>query len=275
MIAADIAIRRIAVVLILIGLPAISGAAVGSASQSSVPVTIQSESVVSEFPSGLRFVVSASLSESVDRADVRFTVGANPTFYESTVRFEPTVDPVLELPISFQILGIPPGVEIAYQWRFHTPAGETFASMTFTTEWVDNRFDWAVFEAEDLLVFAYGTDDDLYRYTAQIAQETVERFQAMLDAPERPEPIRIWLYDTQDDLHGSLSPNSREWIGGVSYADFSLIAGVVPAGGDGTMLRVIPHEIVHQILDDATANPFNYPAAWFDEGIAGFCQPVG
>jgi hypothetical protein len=32
--------------------------------------------------------------------------------------------------------------------------------------------------------------------------------------------------------------------------------------------RVIPHEVSHQVLFQATDNPFNLPATWFNEGLA-------
>ncbi len=245
------------------------------ASQDSPVLVVHDQQVLSEFPTGLRFSISASLPSATARADVRFSVGTNATYYESTTYFDGTTEPVVEMFMSFQNLGIPTGVDIEYRWRFHTESGETLETEPQTFPWIDNRFDWVTYQSDDTIVFAYGSDEELYLETVDAAQETVERFQTMLDAPARPEPVRIWLYNSQNDLYGSLSPNSREWIGGVSYANFSLIAAVVPEGAENSMLRVIPHEVVHQILADATVNPFAFLPAWFDEGMAGYGQPVG
>jgi hypothetical protein len=41
------------------------------------------------------------------------------------------------------------------------------------------------------------------------------------------------------------------------------------------MSRVIPHELSHQILYQATANPFGAPPQWLDEGLAVYSQDAG
>ncbi|MBX3069860.1 MAG: hypothetical protein KF883_05115 [Thermomicrobiales bacterium] len=269
-------IALVAVLLAVVLLPSLGLVSTVQSAQPSDPgITVLEQSYRSNFPTGLTMSLTGTTQEPVTQAAIRFRIGSNPTFFETSTRFAATTELDLDLDIPFQYLGLPPGVEIEYEWRIRTASGQTVETSIQSAEWYDDRYDWQTWESEDVIVFAHGDDDALYEYTAEVAQQTVDTFQLMLDAPERPEPIRIWLYNSGQELQGTLFPNSRDWIGGASYAAFSLIAAVAPEGAENTMLRVVPHEVIHQILDDATRNPFAYLPAWFDEGMAGWGQPVG
>ena len=51
--------------------------------------------------------------------------------------------------------------------------------------------------------------------------------------------------------------------------------GFKPEGGTREVGRVIPHEVSHQLLYQATKNPFNSPPTWLDEGLAVSNQESG
>jgi hypothetical protein len=54
-----------------------------------------------------------------------------------------------------------------------------------------------------------------------------------------------------------------------------VILAVIPRDNESEVLRIIPHEISHQLLYQATKNPFNSPATWIDEGLAVLAQTGG
>ncbi len=266
----------LAVLALGVPLLALSGlTATGARAIQDGPISIVSEDVQPDFPTGMTFSISAAFDEPVDRASVLISVGSSPTMFQTSMPLTAGAEQHIELPVGLQLFGIPPGVTLEYHWRFHTVDGEVIGTEARNADCFDTRFDWRLIETEDLMVFAYGSGDALHEQTALAAQETFDRFQEFFQAPERNEPTMIWLYRSQHDLLGALNPNSRDWIGGASYAKYSLITGVVPPDGESTMLRVIPHEVVHQVLDDAAANPFTIPATWFDEGLAGLGQLAG
>ena len=260
---------------IVLGALLLSGALPLAAKQESSVLSISNQAVTSEFPTGLRFILKAETEKEVSRADLVFSAGANETLYQTTVRIPDASQVGIEHSLELQNLGIPPGLVLAYHWKLHTTSGVVLETPEQQVEWFDDRFSWTLYESEDILLYAYSGDDEFNEGAVTIAQEAVDDSQDRFDAPERPEPLRIWLYESQSDMGGALSPNSREWIGGISYANFSMMAAVVPAGDERAMLRVVPHEVVHQIFYDATRNPFNNPAAWLDEGLASSIQVVG
>ena len=62
---------------------------------------------------------------------------------------------------------------------------------------------------------------------------------------------------------------------GSAYPDLGVIQAVVPENSESEVRRVLPHEISHQLLYQATANPFTVTATWIDEGLAVVGQTGG
>jgi hypothetical protein len=260
---------------ILLGGAMLMAGASGTRAQPSVEtVSVALDEVVSDFPQGLTFQLELADESTITRADLLFSIGEHPTLIQTSATPSEVSGNTVEHFVDLLYLQVPTGVTLTYQWRLQlaedlvveTPAGQA--------EWIDDRFDWTVYETDDVQVHAYAGDDEFYDLAVQVAQTTVDDLQQRFDAPPRPERLRIWLYESASDLSGAMSPNSRDWIGGVSYARYSLVAAVVPSGSEYSIQRVIPHEVAHQIIHDATLNPFIYPATWLDEGIAMTVQTV-
>jgi hypothetical protein len=165
-------------------------------------------------------------------------------------------------------------VTLTYHWRLLLQDGTLLTTVPVPTDWFDDRFDWQIYHADGVEVYAYAGEDAFIQEAADMASATLVEYGQRFDAPPRQEPLRIWLYESQAHISGALSPNSRDWIGGVSYARFSLVAAVAEPGNDWSIQRVVPHEVVHQVINDATSNPFSFPATWLDEGLATAAQPV-
>ena len=54
-----------------------------------------------------------------------------------------------------------------------------------------------------------------------------------------------------------------------------VIMAVLPPGNYDEVGRVVPHEISHQVLHQATDNPFSRPLQWLNEGLAVYWQETG
>jgi hypothetical protein len=71
-------------------------------------------------------------------------------------------------------------------------------------------------------------------------------------------------------LIGALPSNIPEWVGGKAFPSLALVLATISNDetADSETKRVVPHELSHLVLYQATRNPYNAPPAWLDEGLA-------
>jgi hypothetical protein len=140
--------------------------------------------------------------------------------------------------------------------------------------WKDDRFEWKEVSNDHVSVYAYNGDEKFNRTILDSAQRTIDKVQKEFGV-ELDTPIRIWAYQSQKDFQGALSANSEEWSVGATFPQLNLIVATLPKGDEYSVGRVVPHEVTHQILYQATKNPFNSPPRWLDEGLAVLHQEQG
>jgi hypothetical protein len=168
----------------------------------------------------------------------------------------------------------PPGLDIEYRWRVTSTTGAVAESESQVVGWYDTRFDWTSIASDQVTVYTYAASENFAEEILASAQGTIDELETEYGV-ERSEPLRVWVYESQTDLGGATEPNSEPWIAGVSYPGRYLVLAAVPEGNSIELRRVIPHEVSHQVLYQATENPFNFAATWLDEGIATYNQDVG
>ncbi|MGH2617015.1 MAG: peptidase MA family metallohydrolase, partial [Thermomicrobiales bacterium] len=143
-----------------------------------------------------------------------------------------------------------------------------------TLSWVDDRYDWTPLSGPNVTVYTYGADPAFQQAVLDSAERTIASLAESYGA-ELEQPIRVWVYANKEDLYGALAPNSEPWIAGAAFPGLHVIMAVLPPGDSGEVARVVPHEISHQVLHQATDNPFNSPPQWLDEGLATYWQESG
>jgi len=237
-------------------------------------LTVSDDSAVSSFPSGVTFSVQAESDVPIVKAELLYTRAEQQTMNLVTAPLEPALRINLELPVNFQINYVPPGIEITYRWRLTDENGTLIETEPQSITWEDTRFKWQVLSTDQVSVYFYNGNEVFSQTILDSAQSTIDRLQSDFGV-ERARPIRIWVYDSKSDFSGSQAPNSQEWIAGTAYPELQVILAVLPEGNDREVGRVIPHEISHQVLFQATRNPFNAPPTWFDEGLAVRAQENG
>jgi hypothetical protein len=165
-------------------------------------------------------------------------------------------------------------VDLTYIWQLEHEQVVLAESEPATTSWFDNRFEWATAGSHQVRVHTYDLSDDFAAMILDSAQSTVTELEGRYGL-DPIAPLDIWVYGSASDFREAQQPNSRESVAGASYPGFDLIVAVLPDGNDAELGRVIPHEISHQVIHQATRNPFSYPPLWFDEGMATHAQVGG
>jgi hypothetical protein len=270
---------------LLLALWYVVSAAVGpvlaqEADQKSAPsapetLAVDRDEAVADFPSGITFDLNASAEDPITDVELMYRSPGIDTYSVELPSFESgTTDLTIEESVDLRAGDIPPGVDINYHWRITEADGDVVETPEQTVLWSDDRFDWTPLSGPHVTVYTYDGDASFQQTILDSAERTIAKLGESYHA-QPDQPIRIWAYTNRDDFYGALAPNSEPWIAGAAYPPLHLIQAVLPTGDTEEVARVVPHEISHQVLHQATENPFNSPPQWFDEGLAVFSQESG
>ncbi len=255
------------------------------AAQSPTPASAESFPALTQatvdFPKGIRVTgtldVSGLALDTSASVDLLYRIGVDETLHLVTAQVNPgttaaetQVDVVIDMQSSF----VPAGVDLALFWRVSLADGGHAESQPTPVSWFDNRWDWQSIGSSQVTLRYFDLDPAFAESILDSAQSTVTDLETRF-ALGRSAPISIWVYPTAEAFRGAQQPNSREAVAGGSYPGFFLITAVIPDGNEREIGRVIPHEVSHQVLYQATRNPFTLPPLWFDEGMATHYQIGG
>lgn len=233
-----------------------------------------------DFPRGISFSTSIEVANpaSVESVELLYRPANEETLHLALVPAtslsvsETTI--TLALAIDLQQDFLPAGMDLRYFWRVHSVDGSSANSTPEIVAWVDNRFTWNSTGTDQVVVHSYALSDEFARYLAATAQSTMTELENRFDLPESA-PISIWIYQNASDFREAIPANSREAVAGSSYPGYLVIHAVVPDGNEREVGRTITHEVSHQVLYQATMNPYALPPLWFDEGMATHAQTAG
>ena len=229
----------------------------------------------SSFPEGITFTLDAETTDPIANLELLYRAPGVETFSVELPPFEPGRPTSRSSTRSTCARGeLPPGIDVQYHWRITEADGDVVETPEQTLSWFDDRYDWTPLSGPNVTVYTYDADPAFQQAILDSAERTIASLAESYGA-ELEQPVRVWAYADKDDLYGALAPNSEPWIAGAAYPPLHVIMAVLPPGDYDEVARVVPHEISHQVLHQATENPFNSPPQWLDEGLAAYWQESG
>lgn len=259
--------------LALLVLPSIALPGTPSASATGIDATFHEASVTAGFPEWIAFRLDVESPVEIQSAELFWASDGSPSLSVSAPHVDPGLRVTLEHEIDMSINYHPPGVDIIYFWRVTNAAGHVSESPRQSFLYMDERHDWNTRASGPVTLFWYSGNDAFADDIIGTANRTIDRMRDRFGVVG-DRPIRIMIYGDDGDFARSLPPNSAEWIGGQAYPGLNLIFAVVEpgAGAQREVRRMIPHEVSHLMLNQATWNPYNSPPNWLDEGLAVLLQ---
>ncbi len=259
--------RRLLPVVAAVALVATTLAPTCEVRAETADITIENGTPTAVFPDGITFPVTATSDEEITDVELFYRPQFRETWSLSTPAIDPATEITLDHDIDLRAGQLPVGVDIEYRWQMTQADGDVIQSEIASVPWVDTRFDWETISSPKINVSAYNGNPEFNAKVLASADATVTDLESRLGFTIE-HPIDIWVYSNGTDFDGALAPNSEPWIAGAAYSNLGLIQAVIPTGDVEEMERVVPHEVSHQVLYQATQNPFNGPPSWFDEGLA-------
>ncbi len=266
-------LRMLLLSLCVLCLVPITYFATAHAASNAIQVTSQRDSVA--FPKSVDFRISAVDSSStivqamvyVASDDATHSIQNTP--YAVTFRHAKTISIDYRDDISGNNF-ITPGTPMQYYWLLQDSAGNTYTGATQYFMLIDSRFPWQHLTAGQVTVNWYNRPQDFGQTLLADATSDINRISGVLGGG-LPHPINLWVYETPDDFHGALAPNSYEWVGGIAFPSLREAFISVAGTSDTTLIRDIPHELTHLVFHQLIAQGIPVPT-WFDEGLAVYNQ---
>lgn len=245
-------------------------APVPAAAQDAIQV-VSSEAIV-DFPRQIEFLLSAE-SRGAAITGVQLLYGA--TRSEALTIVDVPVAPGQQIQVRHtldtRVYYSPPGTEMTFRWLIRDEAGAEFTSPAQTFFVHDERHPWSERTVENLTIFWYRGGERFGDALIDAAQRSLAVLQAELGATLE-QPVRIYVYASTQDMRSALQSNEVEWVGGQAWPGLGVIIAAIEPDNLAEVQRIIPHELSHQVLSQATDNPYGGVPLWFDEGMAVHVQ---
>lgn len=243
----------------------------GYAQDSGAITVIQSEAQP-EFPNFITFSLVAE-STAARITDVQLLYGA--TRSESLTVVHATFTPGQQIEathhLDTQVFHVPVGVELTYRWIIRDSDGHEIETPPQTFDYLDDRFVWNERTSQGVSVYWYRGGDEFGNELIETTERALNNLQRDIGATV-VDPVSIYIYADTTDMRAALQSNEVEWVGGQAQPGLGLIIGAISPGDTSEVRRIIPHELSHQVLHQATENPYGGVPLWFEEGLAVYNQ---
>lgn len=159
---------------------------------------------------------------------------------------------------------------VQYWYRLTPVDGEAYTTAPENFVYEDNRFEWQTLESEPFRVHWYEGDAAMGQMVLNAAQEGLDRANTLLKGLAFPEPIRIYIYASGQELQSALRLGGLSWVAGHADPELNLMMVSLPPGPDQRLEieRQVPHELMHILMYQAIGEGYENLPTWFKEGVA-------
>ena len=168
---------------------------------------------------------------------------------------------------------VPPFATITYWWEIRDENGDKRLSEEQWLYYADNRYDWRVVQDQrqgiSWEVFWVQGDVVFGQTALNTAIKALDDVYPELSA-SAPGFVRIFIYPSETDLHSALNLAGYNWAGGLARPELGVILVGIPdnPAARGEMERLIPHELTHLLVYEATGRTLGQVPPWLNEGLA-------
>lgn len=163
-----------------------------------------------------------------------------------------------------------PNTPLTFRFAAYPPdGGGPVLSAPLTFRYLDETQDWRTLTDGIVTVHWTSGPRSFASHAADVALSAIRANAAVLGVAET-EPVDFFIYADDSSFRAALGPGARENVGGEAVTAIrTLFAEFTPdILGDAWVGITITHELAHQVVDDATSNPYRSLPRWLNEGFA-------
>jgi len=216
---------------------------------------------------------------------IRLTASETPAKVELQLLFPGDIGPYVVTPTSTPVSGtstlhfrldtsgsghLMPNTPVTSTWvAYPQGGGPPVSSSPSTYRYADDTQQWR--SLHDGIVTVHWTQGptSFSQKAADIANKALASGAALLGIAET-QPVDFFIYADDTSFRAALGPGARENVGGTAITEIrTLFAEFTPdILNDAWVGITITHELTHQVIDDATSNPYRSLPRWLNEGVA-------
>lgn len=218
----------------------------------------------------MHFSVSAESDTPIEALKLRYKILPDGTAAIGRPDFDAGTSVATTLDLGGADLYLPPGTVIEYYWQATDADGDESRTESQSFFYDDVRFDWTPLEESGVTVYYYSGSDDQAQAMLQAAVERIQSMSQLLGA-DIDFPIKVWVYDSVEDMRPALQPRSETYEASVITAGVRVATDTVLVLGNASF-DTLKHELTHVVTAAAGEGPFGTLPAWLDEGTAVYGQ---
>jgi hypothetical protein len=166
-----------------------------------------------------------------------------------------------------------PFVEVSYWWTIVDAAQARGVTEPQQFLYTDDRFDWQTLSDGSINVHWYDGDLQVAQQALDMAADGLSRARQDIQA-RAVHPVDIYFYANMDDLSPALPPNAPPDMEALTLNEMNVI--LISFSPDATHIpalqRVLPHEVTHALIHEATQSDYDHIPMWLAEGLATSVQ---
>jgi hypothetical protein len=135
----------------------------------------------------------------------------------------------------------------------------------------DNRFVWKIMQSGPFRIHWYDGNDAFGQELLDVAQKSLQQAQGWLPVATPDEiEINIYAYASAQEMRSTMMLAGTTWVAGHADVDLQLIVASLPPGPEQRteMERIIPHELMHNLLYLTVGSAYFKLPSWLNEGLA-------
>lgn len=236
--------------------------------QEEIPFTAESDA---EYRYGqiMRFSLSAEGEVPIKKITLFVRAPDLPNTLTSEVKVDSKEEIQIEQSLDLTQYQLAPFSTVTYWWLVEDEEGNVFTLPEAQIDYVDDQYAWNQLEEDGVQVFWTGEDATVGQAALDAVVEALPHQQSYIPF-EPPDPLRIYVYPSADELRAALRLTGRDWVGGHAHPELGviLVSATNPSTAEIELEKTIPHELSHMLLFEATGANYGAIPIWFDEGLA-------
>jgi hypothetical protein len=169
---------------------------------------------------------------------------------------------------------IRPYQEVTYWWTIQTTAETSLTTEPQTFVYADNRFDWQTLSDSIVNVHWYEGDARVAQQALNKAVAGLDRARQDIDVDAVDMPVDVFLYSSAEDVRSVLPADEPlDTQARTLYGTGVILVSMGPEQDNiPDLARILPHEVTHALIHEATQSQFDHVPLWLSEGLATSIQ---